>query len=264
MPMPLLPRSRRYAGAVCAVAVVVAHEAGIVYEVPAVDVVGKSVTVVVAVFYTVGLAFVGPYVVGKVGMLYVYTGVEDGNDGALAVDDRFLPEFVELNCGNAPLLPVHRFGCIVGSSGADAEYVVWFGIFHFGQSCEVACHGMDIRCFAAVEADQIERRQVAVIDSISIEGPGAQGFGRHLCAGERHEFLGFGGSVFFEKGVEGFSRGCGTEFAFRGLEPGRHSGFGLEFHYHFALSVLRHAGTDVGHIVTSRVGVLCKDFRRCN
>ena len=67
----------------CAVAVVVTHAGRVVDEVPAVDIVLKAVVVVVGVLSTRGLQWVGPDVLGQIGVLNIYTRVDDGDDGAL-------------------------------------------------------------------------------------------------------------------------------------------------------------------------------------
>ena len=112
---PIIRRSGN-AGAVGAMAVSVVHFVVVVHEVPPVDVVHKAVSIVVIAVLSPGLEFVGPNVVLQIGMGDVHAGIQDGNDRPFVVDNRFVPQRIDVERLYPPLLPIQR---ILPRVGAD-------------------------------------------------------------------------------------------------------------------------------------------------
>ena len=135
------------------VTVEVAHVGRIVDEVPAMQVAHETVLVVVIAFFALSLDGIGPKVGLNVRVRHIDTGVDDGNNGTLRVDNGLIPKLIDTIGGNAPLLLVERvlvggeyhawllwirgFRVIRANRGFCQIYlIVRLGKFHLGQRTE--------------------------------------------------------------------------------------------------------------------------------
>ena len=215
------------AGAVGAVSVPVAQASGLVHKVVAVQVVGITVAVVVHLLFALALVCIGPDVVHQVRVRDVHTRVEDGDDGALAADNRLLPQLRHTDGRQSPLHAVEGFAGIFVALRQGVNHIVGFGQFHLAQRFQVLHHTMHVKAVADTEAQAIEARHVVLRNDLSVVGTDTGG--RHVPAGHRHEGFHLRHTHTAEQAVHALCIGAtGAGIDIHTL---------LEFHNHLALAI---------------------------
>ena len=110
--------------------IVITDVGSLVDEVPTMYIALKTIIIVVVAIFAFFLKGVRPNVIGKVWMGNINTCVENSNDRALAVDDRFVPKFLHTIVIKIPLVGVQRITRIVRTDGFVSQSInaiVWLG-----------------------------------------------------------------------------------------------------------------------------------------
>ena len=119
--------------------VVVTNLRRLVDEVPTVHVACKTIIVVVVTLYAILLFLVGPDVVLQVRVGNINTRVKDGDDGATAIDDGLVPQFLDAIAVESPLLSQIGVAAIAVSNMLfchDVHFVVRLGKLDFLKGCQ--------------------------------------------------------------------------------------------------------------------------------
>ena len=158
-------------GYVGTVHIVVTNLRRVVDEVPSMHIAYETVVVVIVTVHAIRLRQVGPDVVLQVRMRDVYTRVKNSDDGATAIDDGLVPQFLDTIAVKSPLLSQIGIAAIaVGNVviSHNVNLVVWLSKLHFLKGCQSLYHFHGFPSLSGLYLYQIQLAQITLLNGLSV------------------------------------------------------------------------------------------------